>query len=117
MSTAYEKVGKHLYFKTESEILRRLIKPQLDRLKEDISSKAYEEILVSKDSKASYYDAGGIEVLDIIKAKLTPEQYRGYLLGNALKYGLRLNFKNEDWTRDAEKFCNYAHWLKEEVSK
>lgn len=41
---------------------------------------------MSKDVKSSYYDAGGIETLDVIKAKLTPEQYQGYLQGNAIKY-------------------------------
>ena len=34
---------------------------------------------MSKDTKSNYYDAGGIETLEIIKAKLTPEEYRGYL--------------------------------------
>lgn len=41
---------------------------------------------MSKDQKRTYYDAGGIETLDVIKAKLTPEQYHGYLLGNVIKY-------------------------------
>lgn len=36
---------------------------------------------MSKDLKSSYYDEGGIETLDIIKAKLSPEQYKGFLLG------------------------------------
>ena len=67
---------------------------------------------VARDEKSSYYDAGGIEVLDVIKAKLTPEQYRGYLLGNAIKYVLRLNWKDTP-ERDAEKAANYLTWLKE----
>ena len=65
---------------------------------------------MSRDDQASYYDAGGIEVLDVIKAKLTPEQYRGYLLGNAIKYLLRMNYKGSA-DRDAEKAGNYATWL------
>jgi len=71
---------------------------------------------MSKDSKASYYDAGGLETLDIIKAKLTPEQYKGYLLGNSLKYQCRLmhKFDNDaDRIRDAEKAANYSVWLME----
>lgn len=62
---------------------------------------------MSKDPKSTYYDAGGIETLDVIKAKLTPEQYRGYLLGNAIKYACRLNFKGCA-ERDAEKLAVYA---------
>lgn len=70
---------------------------------------------MSKDSKASYYDAGGIETLDIIKAKLTPEQYKGYLLGCSLKYQCRLmhKFDDNDRIRDAEKAANYSQWLVE----
>lgn len=69
---------------------------------------------MSKDDKSTYYDAGGIETLDIIKAKLTPEQYEGYLLGNALKYQCRMNFKTPDSPqRDAEKAANYSRYLAE----
>lgn len=62
---------------------------------------------MSKDPKSTYYDAGGIETLDIIRAKLTPEQYKGFLLGNAIKYSCRGNFKG-DPKRDAEKSAFYA---------
>ena len=65
---------------------------------------------MSKDKKSNYYDKGGIETIDIIKAKLTPEQFNGYLLGNAIKYACRLNFK-DNVARDAEKMANYSQWL------
>ena len=64
------------------------------------------------DPKSSYYDAGGISTMEIIKAKLTPEQFKGYLLGNQIKYACRLNHKG-DPSRDAEKSANYARLLKE----
>ena len=41
----------------------------------------------------SHYQMNGVEAIDIIKAALTPEEYRGYLKGNALKYMLREPFK------------------------
>lgn len=66
----------------------------------------------ARDEKSRYYDAGNIETLDIIKAKLTPEQYEGYLLGNVLKYTCRMMHK-ETPIRDAEKAANYARWLHE----
>jgi hypothetical protein len=69
---------------------------------------------MSKDKNSSYYDAGGIETLDIIKAKLTPEQYRGYLLGNVIKYSCRMFHKSDDPSRDAEKAANYSTWLADE---
>jgi hypothetical protein len=73
---------------------------------------------MSKDPKSNYYDAGGIETLDIIKAKLTPEQYQGYLLGNAIKYQCRMMHKSpDDPSRDAEKAANYSKWLAESFSQ
>ena len=63
--------------------------------------------------KNSYYDQGGIAVVDVIKAKLTPEQYEGFLLGQIIKYSLRLNFKNQG-VSDAAKLAEYAVWLNEE---
>ena len=69
---------------------------------------------MSKDPASPHYDAGGIEVLDIIKAKLTPEQYQGYLLGNVIKYACRLNWKNAP-ADDARKAEMYARWLTEEL--
>ena len=68
------------------------------------------------DSKSIYYDAGGISTMDIIKAKLTPEQYKGFLLGNQIKYSCRLNHKG-DPQRDAEKAANYARLLLKELNE
>jgi hypothetical protein len=59
------------------------------------------------DPKSRYYDAGGLEVLEIIRAKLTPEQYQGFCLGNAIKYTCRANHKG-DYVRDLEKAEFYA---------
>ena len=61
----------------------------------------------TKDPKSRYYDAGEIETLDIIKAKLTPDQYRGFLLGNIIKYSCRANHKGE-FDRDIEKVKFYG---------
>ena len=41
----------------------------------------------------AHYQLNGVEAIDIIKTILTPEEYRGYLKGNALKYMLREPFK------------------------
>lgn len=69
-------------------------------------------VIPNLGKKSGYYDIGGIEVIDVIKAKLTPEQYQGYLLGNIIKYSLRMNWK-EDFSKDAGKCHIYAQWLKE----
>ena len=42
-----------------------------------------------------HYTEGGIETLDVIKAKMTKTGYEGYLLGNVLKYILRCEYKDK----------------------
>ncbi len=68
---------------------------------------------MAKDNKATYYDTGGIEVLEIIKAKLTKEQFKGWLLGNCIKYSCRANFKGV-FESDIEKLAFYSKELKGE---
>ena len=46
-----------------------------------------------KVNSPKHYTAGGIETIDFIKAKLTKEQYEGYLLGNIIKYSSRMGLK------------------------
>lgn len=45
-----------------------------------------------------HYTAGGIETIDYLRAKLTPEELRGFLLGNALKYLSRAGRKGDALT-------------------
>lgn len=59
-----------------------------------------------------YYDKGGIRTLDVISSKLTPTQYEGFLLGNIIKYSLRMNYKGCA-AKDAEKLAEYSLWLSE----
>ena len=40
-----------------------------------------------------HYTAGAIECIDAIESALTPEELKGYLKGNALKYLWRMNHK------------------------
>lgn len=61
---------------------------------------------------SSYYEVGGIEVISYIKAKLTPEQYKGYLLGNIMKYSGRCQYKGE-YQKDVKKLAEYTRWLEE----
>ena len=42
----------------------------------------------------NHYVFGGIETIEYLKAKLTPEEYRGFLKGNVLKYVSREAEKN-----------------------
>lgn len=59
----------------------------------------------------SHYTVGGYEALDVIKAKLTPEEYRGYCKGNILKYVMRANYKEHH-----DQDCNKAEFYAKELA-
>lgn len=52
------------------------------------------EIPKNDSINPSHYVFGGIETIEYLKAKLTPEEYRGFLKGNVLKYVSREAEKN-----------------------
>lgn len=62
-----------------------------------------------------HYTDGGIEVIDFLQAKLTPEEFIGYLKGNALKYGARMGKKDSPAT-DAGKMAWYASKLRDTLT-
>ena len=47
-------------------------------------------------NKPEHYRQGGIECIDAIQSALTPEEFRGYCKGNALKYVWRERYKGGD---------------------
>jgi len=57
----------------------------------------------------------GIETIKIIRAKLTDEEYRGYLKGTIMKYNTRIGLKGseQDASNDAGKLSWYAITLNE----
>ena len=59
-----------------------------------------------------YQLGGGLESIDVIRATLTPEQFKGFCLGNALKYRLRAGNKG-----DAQRDIDKAEWYKKEIEK
>lgn len=63
-----------------------------------------------------YYDVGGITVIDYIKAKLTPEEYKGFLKGNIIKYVSRSEYKENEFD-DLKKAQDYLVWLIKEVRR
>lgn len=52
----------------------------------------------------AHYTAGGIECIDYLKAKLTPDEFAGFLRGNVIKYLSRAGKKGgavEDYKKAA----------------
>ena len=57
-----------------------------------------------------HYKVGGIETIDYLEAKMTPEQFEGFCVGNALKYISRAGHKN-----DAAEDYRKAIWYLERI--
>lgn len=54
-----------------------------------------EENAMAKDAiNPDHYKTGGIEAIDYIQSKLSPEEFAGYCRGNMLKYLSRLGHKD-----------------------
>lgn len=68
-------------------------------------------ILKDNVNHPSHYTHGGIETIDYLQAKMTQEQFEGYLLGNILKYVSRYPHKNG--TEDLRKAQWYINKLLE----
>ena len=84
-------------YKTDAEIMQELIEGRNEKV-----------------NSPSHYTRGDIEVIDIIK-QLTQgyEPFEAYLVGNAIKYLARANFK-ENKRRDLEKAQWHINKLLEE---
>lgn len=63
-----------------------------------------------------YKLSNGMEVIDIIEESLTPEEFRGYLKGNDLKYLFREPYKGNS-EQDVSKSIWYAERYKEALAK
>ena len=60
-----------------------------------------------------HYTVGGIECIDYIKAKLTPDQFYGYCIGNTIKYISRAGKKDgEAAIKDLNKADVYLKWAR-----
>lgn len=58
----------------------------------------------------SHYKVGGIEAIDYLQAKLSPEEFAGFCRGNALKYLSRAGHK-DDAAQDYRKAIWYIERL------
>lgn len=57
--------------------------------------------LIDHVNHPPHYNQGKHEVIDILEDKLSPEEFKGFLKGNILKYVLRADHKNgmEDYKK------------------
>ena len=81
--------------------------------KEDRAIKMPESNKHDNVNHPKHYCKGGLECIQVIKAQLTPEQNKGYLYGNVLKYMWRWPEKNG--IEDLRKAKHYLEWLIESL--
>lgn len=60
--------------------------------------------------EAKHYQTGKQQPIEIMQQVLNPEQFAGFLLGNVIKYSLRMNHKGR-YREDAGKCKQYVEWL------
>lgn len=100
-------------------------KELIDELKLEEIRKAIQnsksEIKVLDDSNdavnsPNHYKLPGlnVEVIDVLKAGATPEEYKGYLKLTARAYLLRAGRKDDE-LQDIKKCMKYLEWLEEEL--
>lgn len=65
--------------------------------------------VVSSAVSPDHYKQGGLELVDIWKAKLSTEEFKGLCKGNVLKYVIRADQKNG--LEDYKKAAVYLKWL------
>lgn len=62
-----------------------------------------------------HYTVNGIQPIQIMKANMTKEEFRGFLEGNILKYPLR--YKHKNGLEDLKKAKTYLTWLIEDIEE
>ena len=65
-------------------------------------------------TKPDHYQTGGIETIDVIRAKLGPQGFGYYCEGNAIKYLTR--WRTKGGVEDLRKAAVYLDWLITEAS-
>lgn len=81
-------------------------------VEETTKSKHEESDLIDKQD---HYTANGIEPIEIMRQNMTQEEYRGFLLGNIIKYPLR--YKRKNGLEDLQKAKTYLTWLINDVEE
>ena len=93
----YEEVDPEIFIRTNG-------KCEEDRLCGAEELKTIKDVLQDMEAplkdfdpiNPTHYQIGGIETINFIEAKLTPEEFKGYCKGNSIKYLSRAGHKGEE---------------------
>lgn len=93
----FPELGPVVWFKGAFEILREILPEQ------DDSAHVTEKDAVINPN---HYDMMGANTIEILAAAMTEAEWRGFCLGNTLKYRIRAG-KKDDLQQDIDKANNY----------
>ena len=82
-------------------------------IKNESVKQMYPEIIDNINKPSHYQGRFGMESIDALRNFMTPEQLKGFYLGNALKYQLR--FQKKNGLEDLKKARKNLDWLIEEM--
>lgn len=82
----------------------------------DVTEKAEDDPGFDMVDKPEHYAKGTLECIDWIRYELTPEEYRGYLKGNVLKYIWRHEDKGKP-VQDLRKATKYLSFLIDQLER
>jgi hypothetical protein len=68
------------------------------------------EDLEEAKTKGSHYEKAAMQPLEVMQRLMTAEQFKGFLLGNCIKYRMRCEQKGQRES-DLYKARQYAYWL------
>lgn len=106
------KIKVETYNPNDKESIDKVIE-QIKAKLQEVRGEEQEEDLVNHPS---HYTQNGVETIDVIESKLTPEQFSGYCLGNVMKYIDRCEYKGNK-EQDLQKARWYSERLKAEREK
>ena len=86
----------------------------LKEMEEELGVLVDPEDVIDPVNHPPHYTTGGIETLDVIRAKMSHDRFEASLMGNVLKYLLRCEYK-EKRIEDIEKAQFYLNALVEEM--
>lgn len=108
-------------YTTESAFKNNFVIPELEVTFEDDSKcdgvEPDVEVYFESDliDNQIHYTVNGIQPIQIMKANMTKEEFRGFLEGNVLKYPLR--YKHKNGLEDLKKAKTYLTWLIEDIEE
>ena len=76
---------------------------------EEETSKTVEQHSLGTADDATHYQLSAMQPLQIMQTLMSPDEFRGFLLGNAIKYLARKDYKGQ-YDSDVNKARQYLYW-------